>query len=96
VEIGAAKDTMFALTHSGICVAFSQGTKISPVVLRPCYWMYCCQLFFETYNLVLDVLDTNKKIRFLNISADEVIRSLFYNKNNDSLMTVSQLQLLEV
>jgi hypothetical protein len=26
---------MFALTHSGICVAFSRGKKISPVVLRP-------------------------------------------------------------
>jgi len=51
--------------------------------------MYCCQLFFETYNLVLDVLDTNKRICFLNISADEVIRSLFYNKNNVSLITVS-------
>ncbi len=23
--------------------------------------MYCCQLFFETYNLVLDVPDTNKR-----------------------------------
>ncbi|XP_024527643.1 uncharacterized protein LOC9662931 isoform X2 [Selaginella moellendorffii] len=33
--------------------------------------------------------ETNKKICFLNISSDEVIRSLFYNKNNDSLITVS-------
>ncbi|KAG0569531.1 hypothetical protein M758_6G094200 [Ceratodon purpureus] len=57
VEIVAARDTVFALTHSGICAAFSR--------------------------------DTNKRICFLNISADEVIRSLFYNKNNDSLITVS-------
>jgi hypothetical protein len=35
VEIGAARDTMFALTHSGICAAFSRSTEISPVVLRP-------------------------------------------------------------
>ncbi len=35
VEIGAARDTMFALTHSGICAAFSRGTEINPVVLRP-------------------------------------------------------------
>lgn len=35
------------------------------------------------------MIDTNKRICFLNISADEVIRSLFYNKNNDSLITVS-------
>ncbi|CAI9273897.1 unnamed protein product [Lactuca saligna] len=33
--------------------------------------------------------DTNKRICFLNITPDEVIRSLFYNKNNDSLITVS-------
>ncbi|KAI3694955.1 hypothetical protein L1987_77941 [Smallanthus sonchifolius] len=32
---------------------------------------------------------TNKTICFLNIYPDEVIRSLFYNKNNDSLITVS-------
>lgn len=32
---------------------------------------------------------TNSRICFLNISPDEVIRSLFYNKNNDSLITVS-------
>ncbi|KAD5317840.1 hypothetical protein E3N88_17786 [Mikania micrantha] len=32
---------------------------------------------------------TNKTICFLNIFPDEVIRSLFYNKNNDSLITVS-------
>ncbi|KAL3650370.1 hypothetical protein CASFOL_006773 [Castilleja foliolosa] len=33
--------------------------------------------------------ETNQRICFLNISPDEVIRSLFYNKNNDSLITVS-------
>ncbi|KVI11227.1 uncharacterized protein LOC112507166 [Cynara cardunculus var. scolymus] len=33
--------------------------------------------------------DTNKRICFLNIYPDEVIRSLFYNKNNESLITVS-------
>nr|CAB3464905.1 unnamed protein product [Digitaria exilis] len=33
--------------------------------------------------------ETNQKICFLNGSPDEVIRSLFYNKNNDSLITVS-------
>ncbi len=35
VEIGAARDTVFALTHSGICAAFNRGTEISPVILRP-------------------------------------------------------------
>ncbi|KAJ6699327.1 hypothetical protein OIU79_012564 [Salix purpurea] len=33
--------------------------------------------------------ETNHRICFLNVSPDEVIRSLFYNKNNDSLITVS-------
>jgi hypothetical protein len=35
MEIGTARDTVFALTHSGIYAAFSRGTKISPVVLKP-------------------------------------------------------------
>ncbi|CAL0315590.1 unnamed protein product [Lupinus luteus] len=33
--------------------------------------------------------DTNERICFLNVSPDEIIRNLFYNKNNDSLITVS-------
>ncbi|KAK8630113.1 hypothetical protein V6N13_078923 [Hibiscus sabdariffa] len=33
--------------------------------------------------------ETNQRVCFLNVTADEVIRSLFYNKNNDSLITVS-------
>ncbi|XP_073297689.1 uncharacterized protein [Primulina huaijiensis] len=33
--------------------------------------------------------ETDQRICFLNVSPDEVIRSLFYNKNNDSLITVS-------
>ncbi|KAF5737319.1 hypothetical protein HS088_TW13G00198 [Tripterygium wilfordii] len=33
--------------------------------------------------------ETNDRICFLNVGPDEVIRSLFYNKNNDSLITVS-------
>nr|GFA27083.1 UDP-N-acetylglucosamine--N-acetylmuramyl-pyrophosphoryl-undecaprenol N-acetylglucosamine transferase like [Tanacetum cinerariifolium] len=33
--------------------------------------------------------ETNKRICFLNVGPDEVIRSLFFNKNNDSLITVS-------
>ncbi|KAI3911490.1 hypothetical protein MKW98_010377 [Papaver atlanticum] len=33
--------------------------------------------------------ETNQRICFLNLSPDEVIRSLFYNKNNDSLIVAS-------
>lgn len=39
--------------------------------------------------LYLKIAESNKRICFLNVSPDEVIRSLFYNKNNDSLITVS-------
>ena len=37
----------------------------------------------------MEFLESNKKICYLNVSPDEVIRSLFYNKNNESLITVS-------
>ncbi|XP_047316157.1 uncharacterized protein LOC124919846 isoform X2 [Impatiens glandulifera] len=33
--------------------------------------------------------ETNERLCFLNISTDEVIRSLYYNRNNNSLITVS-------
>jgi hypothetical protein len=33
--------------------------------------------------------DTNKRLCYLNTQGDEVVRSLFYNKNNESLITVS-------
>ncbi|XP_062073035.1 uncharacterized protein LOC133777454 isoform X2 [Humulus lupulus] len=33
--------------------------------------------------------ETNERLCFLNVSPGEVVRSLFYNKNNDSLITVS-------
>lgn len=39
--------------------------------------------------LSIVIVETNERICFLNVSPDEVIRSLFYNKNNDSLITVS-------
>lgn len=35
--------------------------------------------------------ETNQRICFLNLSSDEIIRSLYYNKSNDSVMTVSVL-----
>ena len=33
--------------------------------------------------------ETNKRLCYLNTHPDEVVRSLFYNKNNDTLITVS-------
>ncbi|KAF3339694.1 hypothetical protein FCM35_KLT15465 [Carex littledalei] len=38
---------------------------------------------------IIFALATNQCLCFLNLSPDELIRSLFYNKNNDSLITVS-------
>lgn len=57
------------------------------VYLRLCTW----SLFYlkEQLSFYLFDAETNKRICFLNISPDEVIRSLFFNKNNDSLITVS-------
>ena len=57
VEIVAAKNLIFALTQTGVCVGFDS--------------------------------QANKRICFLNTSPDEVIRSLFYNKTNNTLITVS-------
>lgn len=53
----------------------------------PLKWIYCiCDV---TDVVQLFDAETNQRICFLNVSPDEVIRSLFYNKNNDSLITVS-------
>uniref|UniRef100_A0A7N0RAP1 Transducin/WD40 repeat-like superfamily protein n=1 Tax=Kalanchoe fedtschenkoi TaxID=63787 RepID=A0A7N0RAP1_KALFE len=57
MEIVAAQDILFSLTHSGVCTAFNRETKT----------MIC----------------------LLNVGSDEVVRSMFYNKNNDSIITVS-------
>lgn len=46
-------------------------------------------LLIAYYLLNILTAETNERICFLNVSPDEVIRSLFYNKNNDSLITVS-------
>ncbi|VAI28872.1 unnamed protein product [Triticum turgidum subsp. durum] len=46
-------------------------------------------MLFDLLHCVFVSAVTNKRLSFLNLSPDEVIRSLFYNKNNDSLITVS-------
>jgi WD40 repeat protein len=57
VEICAADSVIFALTKSGVCVAFDR--------------------------------DSQRRLCYMNIAPDEVVRSLFYNKTNASLITVS-------
>ncbi|XP_072953639.1 uncharacterized protein [Typha angustifolia] len=61
IEIVGAKDVIFALTLSGLCVAFSR--------------------------------TTNKRICLMNVRPDELVRSIYYNKINDSLITVSSYTL---
>ncbi|CAA6658695.1 unnamed protein product [Spirodela intermedia] len=73
IEIVSAKDVIFALAQSGLCAAFSR--------------VFC--LVWCLFSSCLVFTATNRRICFLNISPDEVIRSLFYNKNNESLITVS-------
>lgn len=48
-----------------------------------------CHYLLDILLLAILTAETNERICFLNVSPDEVIRSLFYNKNNDSLITVS-------
>jgi hypothetical protein len=55
VELVSSGDVVFALTLSGVCVAFAG----------------------------------ERRLCFLNITPDEVIRSLFFNKANQALITVS-------
>jgi hypothetical protein len=89
IEIVAAQDIVFALAQSGVCAAFSRGS-ISYQYLHVFY--FCLQLIIDIlmcYMFQLSYAETNQRICFLNVSPDEVIRSLFYNKNNDSLITVS-------
>lgn len=55
--------------------------SISNIKVDTCYMLHV--------SVVCCTSETNERICFLNVSPDEVIRSLFYNKNNDSLITVS-------
>jgi len=84
IEIVAAKDVIFALAQSGLCAAFNRSKSHA-------LWNFSndSPLFMFLINLLIVLTATNKRICYLNISPDEVIRSLFYNKNNESLITVS-------
>lgn len=57
IEVVSAQHVIFALTHKGVCAAFSTVT--------------------------------GQRICYLNSSSNEVLRSLFYNKTNESLITVA-------
>lgn len=66
------------------------------LLIYVCVCVYICIYIFSVlgcrtsiYICYLLHAETNQRICFLNVCPDEVIRSLFYNKNNDSLITVS-------
>lgn len=95
IEIVAARGIVFALVSSGVCAAFSRG-KCANVLLENLFIIIIMYMYIKREGSDMKVLtvhdpiaDTNKRICLLNIFPDEVIRSLFYNKNNDSLITVS-------
>lgn len=94
IEIVAARDIVFALAQSGVCAAFSRGSSHDQYLLifpLMCFVLRLCLVKVKNWIVTCPMFDaeTNQRICFLNISPDEVIRSLFYNKNNDSLITVS-------
>lgn len=49
------------------------------------YTLYIAQKF----QLIASHSESGKRLSYLNITPDEVIRSLFYNKTNQSVITVS-------
>jgi hypothetical protein len=86
IEIVAASDLIFVLSESGLCGAFSRSKSHSLTQIGLlCYVMFLI-------NLLIMLAATNKHVCHLNTSRGEVIRSLFYNKNNDSLITVSMYE----
>jgi hypothetical protein len=62
---------------------------LSPLVSSPIIRGTLLLVALMIYKLGLNVLDTNKRICFLNINENEAIHNFFYNKNNDSLIIVS-------
>lgn len=86
IEIVAARDLIFALAECGLCGAFNRSKSHSSTLID--FALLFTSVMF-LINLLIMLAATNKRICHLNISPDEVIRSLFYNKNNDSLITVS-------
>jgi hypothetical protein len=90
IEIVAARDIVFALAQSGVCAAFSRGIDCLSTVSSNLWFSLHQKVEWKGCNVFLLFLaETNQRICFLNVTPDEVIRSLFYNKNNDSLITVS-------
>jgi hypothetical protein len=83
IEIVAASDLIFVLAESGLCGAFSRSKSHSLTQIG-----LLCYVMFLIHLLIM-LAATNKHVCHLNTSRGEVIRSLFYNKNNDSLITVS-------
>lgn len=79
--------TLFLLSHNLVFVQHL--AEVELVTGTYIYAFQFCLQYIVFYMYQLFYAETNQRICFLNVSPDEVIRSLFYNKNNDSLITVS-------
>ncbi|XP_027352505.1 uncharacterized protein LOC113863206 isoform X1 [Abrus precatorius] len=78
-------DTHDSKARSSLLPFLMKRTKVVEIVAAK-------NLVFSLYHSGLCAAfsrETNERICFLNVCPDEVIRSLFYNKNNESLITVS-------
>jgi len=78
IEIVSAQDLIFVLNHSGMCSVFSaniaQTNKDSSKPER---------------SVTFSMIPEFKRLCYVNIAPDEVVRSLFYNKLAQSLLCVS-------
>ncbi|KAL6984885.1 hypothetical protein U1Q18_018265 [Sarracenia purpurea var. burkii] len=93
------KDTHDPKGHYGMVLSFlKERSKIMEIVAAHCIVFALAQSDI----CVALSRETNHVMFLSNVSPDEVIRSLFHNKNNDSLITISgsacrmQLQFFEV
>jgi len=78
--------TLFSLSRNLVFVQHLAEVELVTGTYMP--FNSVCNILY-VYMFHLSYAETNQRICFLNVSPDEVIRSLFYNKNNDSLITVS-------
>lgn len=72
-EIISTEHLLITLTFSGVCTAFSRGAS-TPNLHR---------------GLIVGLADTKHRVCIVNNSPEEVIRSIFWNKENNSLLTIS-------
>lgn len=81
IEIVVVRDIVFVFVYFGVCVVFSRGNL-------KFFKVFIFEMFLYFFWIFVWIVEMNRRICFLNVSLDEVIRSLFYNKNNDFFIIV--------